>query len=221
MVARYLTIRDLPETLAIFPLTGALLLPQGTLPLNVFEPRYLAMIDDTMRGTRMIGMIQTRVPENSTARPPLYDVGCAGRITSYNETGDGRLHITLTGICRFRVGTEIPVKTPYRQIHPDHSVFAHDLASEATEEIDVARAPLLKSLKPYLEAQQLRADWNSVERAPTAQLVNALATICPFGTTEKQALLEADTLLDRARTLTALLEMANADSPTGPEGAVQ
>ena len=221
MFVRYGSLGDLPERLAVFPLTGALLLPRGRLPLNIFEPRYLAMVDDAMRGTRLIGMIQPRTPEQLSQRPQLYDVGCAGRLTSYEEADDGRLLITLTGVCRFRVFEELSVTTPYRQVQPDFAGFARDLLAEEPDNLENERAPLLACLRPYLAAQQMRADWASVERAPIAQLIDTLSAICPFGPNEKQALLEAETVTTRAHTLTTLIAMANADPPAGHEGPVQ
>jgi Lon protease-like protein len=204
---------DLPPELAVFPLSGALLLPRGQLPLNVFEPRYLAMIDAVMSGSRVIGMIQTREPENMALTPTLSAVGCVGRITSYSETEDGRYLVTLTGICRFGVAQELPAVTPYRQVRADYAPFASDLVVQP--ETDFPRERLLDALRLYLSQRDLKADWRSVMSAPAETLVNALAMLCPFEPAEKQALLEAPGWMERVETLVALLEMAGRPSPGG------
>jgi uncharacterized protein len=201
----YAHIGDLPDPLAVFPLTGALLLPRGVLPLNVFEPRYLAMVDAAMAGNRIIGMIQPKVHEDKEMRPPLSDVGCAGRITSYQEADDGRYLIALTGICRFRVAEELAVSTPFRQVKPDYAGFAADLAGSDYESFP--RERLMSALKSWLTQRELKADWQSLLSAPAESLVNALAMLCPFEPAERQALLEAASLPERADTLVALLEM--------------
>ena len=208
----YLSISDFPSVQMVFPLSGGLLLPRGQLPLNVFEPRYLAMVDDAMSGSRLIGMIQTTQPENLALKPTLSAVGCAGRITSYQETDDGRYLLTLTGICRFRVAEELVVDTPYRKVRPDYSPYADDLVSKP--ETDFPRERLIDALRVYLSQRDLKADWRSVMSAPAETLVNALAMLCPFEPAEKQALLEAPGWLDRVDTLVALLEMA-ARAPSG------
>ena len=207
MMARYVHLGDLPATLPVFPLTGVLLLPRGLLPLNVFEPRYLAMIDAAFTGSRLIGMIQPTMHEDKNLRPPLSHVGCAGRITSYQETDDGRYVIALTGICRFAVAEELQVETPYRQIRPDYAPFAGDLVENVNAQ-DFPRDRLAVALRDYLSQRDLKADWESVMSAPAESLVNALSMTCPFEPAEKQALLEARTLPERADTLVALLEMA-------------
>ncbi|MGH6873324.1 MAG: LON peptidase substrate-binding domain-containing protein [Rhizomicrobium sp.] len=204
---------DLPPELAVFPLSGALLLPRGQLPLNVFEPRYLAMIDAAMSGGRVIGMIQTREPESLSLKPALSAVGCAGRMTSYSETDDGRYLVTLSGICRFRVAEELATPLPYRLVRPDYSEFAADLVAQA--ETDFPRERLLDALRQYLSQRDLKADWRSVMSAPAETLVNALAMLCPFEPAEKQALLEAPGWMERVETLVALLEMAGRPSPGG------
>lgn len=210
MASSYHNIDDLPRSLAIFPLTGVLLLPRGQLPLNVFEPRYLALVDATLSGSRLIGMIQPSEQEDKTLTPRLSAIGCAGRLTGYRETDDGRYLITLTGICRFRVKEELRVDTPYRQITADYAPFAGDLA----EGHDGAfpRERLLTALNEYLARRDLKADWRSVMNAPAETLVNALAMLCPFEPTEKQALLEAPGWQERVSTLLALLEMSGASS---------
>ena len=196
---------DLPAVVPVFPLTGALLLPRGVLPLNVFEPRYLAMVDAAMSGTRIIGMVQPTVHEEKSIKPPLSNVGCAGRITSYQETDDGRYVIALTGICRFRIADELDVTTPFRQVKADYAPFAGDLAQGDYQ--DFPRERLLWALKSWLTQRELKADWQSVMSAPAESLVNSLAMLCPFEPAEKQALLEAGSLPERADTLVALLEM--------------
>jgi Lon protease-like protein len=211
-VSRYHNIDDLPPTLGVFPLTGVLLLPRGQLPLNVFEPRYLALVDAAMAGTRLIGMIQPTEHEDKMLSPPLSQIGCAGRITSYRETDDGRYLITLTGICRFRATTELTVTTPYRQVQAAFGPFAGDLVQE--NDTDFPRDRLLAALKTYLSRRDLKADWRSVMGAPAEILVNALAMLCPFEPAEKQALLEAPSWTERVGTLMALLEMAGSSQGT-------
>jgi Lon protease-like protein len=211
---RYHNIDDLPATLPVFPLSGVLLLPRGQLPLNVFEPRYLAMTDAALSGSRLIGMIQPAEREEITLKPLLAAVGCAGRITAYRETDDGRYLITLTGICRFRVAEEIFTEAPYRQVRADFAAFAADLADSADS--DFPRERLLGALKAYLSQRDMKADWQSVMNAPGETLINALSMLCPFEPAEKQALLEAQNWEERVAVLTALLEMAGAasDGPT-------
>ena len=223
MFRRYVVTNDLPEILPIFPLSGALLLPRGTLPLNIFEPRYIQLVDDVMRGERLIGMIQPRIPERLTATPPLYDIGCAGRITSYTETEDARFLITLTGLCRFRIMRELDAMTPYRQVEADFEPFANDLTAEDDDLLEEGvRERLLNALKGYLTQQKMRADWESIQHAPAEHLINALAMICPFETSEKQALLEAPTLPERAQTLITLISMSgNEPSPGEDNGTLQ
>jgi hypothetical protein len=212
-MARFYSLNDLPSELGIFPLSGALLLPRGQLPLNVFEPRYLALVDDAMSGTRLIGMIQPTEAEDKTLTPPLSAVGCVGRITSYRESDDGRYLITLSGLCRFKVAAELPPGTPFRLVRPDYAPFAADLATPPSD--DFPRERLLTALKDYLSRRDLNADWHSVMSAPAETLVNALAMLCPFAPAEKQALLEAPGWLERVDTLVALLEMAGAPAPGG------
>ncbi|MGD0143597.1 MAG: LON peptidase substrate-binding domain-containing protein [Rhizomicrobium sp.] len=212
-MARFYSLNDLPPVLGIFPLSGALLLPRGQLPLNVYEPRYLALVDDAMSGTRLIGMIQPTEPEDKTLTPPLSAVGCVGRITSYRESDDGRYLITLSGLCRFRVAEELQPSSPFRRVRPDYAPFAADLATMPSD--DFPRERLLTALKDYLSRRDLNADWHSVMSAPAETLVNALAMLCPFAPAEKQALLEAPGWLERVDTLVALLEMAGAPAPGG------
>lgn len=202
---------DIPEQVPVFPLSGALLLPGAQLPLNIFEPRYLAMFDDAMSSDRLIGVIQPALVESTSSKGPVEDlcqVGCLGRITSFAETGDGRYVITLGGVCRFRIGEEVVQRQkPYRICRI--SGFLGDLeARDQGAEVD--RKALLDSFKAYLEANDLEADWSSVERASTESLVNSLSMMSPYGPAEKQALLEADNLKIRAETLIAITEIALA-----------
>ncbi len=212
-MAQYRKIADLPATLAVFPLPGALVFPRWQLPLNIFEPRYLNMIDDAMAGSRLIGMVQ--VAGGTKARPGLAGVGCAGRITSYSETADGRYLITLTGVCRFKVARELDVTTPYRQVAPDWQPYAGDLAPAPDGDERVRRA-LVLAFRDYASANSIEADWTAMEEASFETLVHALASGCPFEPAEKQALLEARTLQARAEALTALLEFGSAPGGTGP-----
>jgi uncharacterized protein len=212
---------DLPETIPVFPLAGALLLPRGQLPLNIFEPRYLAMIDDALKGARVIGMIQ---PDDAKAvsptQPALYEVGCAGRITSFEETGDGRYLITLTGICRFRITGEEPVSTPYRQCRVDFTEFMSDfMANLGDDEVD--RDALLGTLSAYLDANRIEADWSGIRDAPVEALVNGLSMMSPYGAREKQALLEAPDLKTRADLLIAVTEFALAEKGEDGETSLQ
>jgi len=204
--ARYLKPNDLPDQVAIFPLNGALLLPGGQLPLNIFEPRYLAMFDAAIAGNRLIGMIQPALGEPIDSGH-LAHVGCLGCITSFAESGDGRYIVSLTGICRFRLIDEVSGHHPYRtfRIAP----FVADLKSE-DEEGSVDRAGLLAVFKAYLEANKLEADWESVERAGNMTLVNSLSMMAPFEPAEKQALLEAPDLKTRAETFVAITEIVLA-----------
>lgn len=203
----YHKIEELPEVIPVFPLRSALLLPRGEMPLNVFEPRYLAMVEDAIKGHRIIGMIQPDLDaEDDEDRPDLVRVGCAGRLTAIGETGDGRYLVTLTGVARFRTVEELRVGTPYRQVRAAYNDFAIDLApGEGQDAVD--RDALLKTLKDYLAANSLEADWDGIRRAPNEALVNALAMMSPFGPREKQALLEASDLKSRAEILVAVTEM--------------
>ncbi|MDX5360467.1 MAG: LON peptidase substrate-binding domain-containing protein [Alphaproteobacteria bacterium] len=210
----YRTVADLPGLVPIFPLAGALLLPRGRLPLNIFEPRYLAMVNDALAGERTIAMVQpSPCPATGGPAPDLYRVGCLGRITQFSETGDGRYLITLTGICRFRIGDEPEAATPYRQVIPEYGDFVRDLAEDSGDILD--RPRFLKALNAYLVANKLDADWGSIEGAPAESLVNTLAMLLPFEPQEKQALLQAPGLTERADALLALLELAAAGQAGG------
>jgi Lon protease-like protein len=194
----------------VFPLDGALLLPGGELPLQIFEPRYLNMVDDAMAGDRLIGMIQTQ--GGARTNPILSKVGCVGRITSYNETSDGRYLITLTGICRFRTGEELSLRTPYRQVRANYGAFEDDLSDEEAGASEAARARFAKALKRYLNRRELDIDWETAQDAPLEALVNSLCMGLPFEPAEKQAFLEAKDLASRFEALTMLLEIDVGDS---------
>jgi len=222
MNARYLGPADLPEVIAVFPLAGALLLPRGQLPLNIFEPRYLMMLDDAFAsGRRLIGMIQPDAAHpGPEERPNLYKIGCVGRVTQLTETGDGRYMIELTGIARFRIEAELPVDTPYRQCRVTYAPFADDFVGHKGEDA-VDRESLLKALSDFLRANDLKADWDGIEKAPNEALVNALAMMSPYGPAEKQALLEAPDLKSRAEILVAVTEIELAKSGTQGETPLQ
>ena len=207
MRQRYLTLGDLPDTLPVFPLSGVLLLPHSALPLNVFEPRYLELVDDALSARRLIGMIQPTESEETVLKPKLSQIGCAGRIISYRETEDNRYLITLQGICRFRITEEISALSAYRQVACDFRSFVADLAQ--SQDGDFPRDRLLAALKDYLARRDMKADWKSVMTAPAESLVNALSMMCPFEPAEKQALLEAPSWVERVSTLVALLEISS------------
>lgn len=212
-----------PQPTPLFPLSGALLLPGGQLPLNIFEPRYLRMVDDALAGARMIGMIQPlregTDSETSPSAPPLYDVGCGGRITSFAETDDGRYLITLTGVRRFRILEDVTGDTPYRMARVDWNAFEID-GHEDPSGAGVDREEFLEIMQDYLDAEGLKADWEAALAAPIEALVVSLAMGCPFAPNEKQALLETETIGDRAECLMALMEMSGADE-AGGEGRLQ
>lgn len=219
---RYRQLSELPDVIPVFPLGGALLLPRGQMPLNIFEPRYLKMFDDALSGQRLIGMVQPdgeaaiAASGNPAMKPPLCSVGCVGRITSYAETPDSRLLITLTGIARFRITDELETTTPYRQCHVSWKEFENDLLPDHGGD-KVSRDKLLAILKQYLDKNGMQADWRSIEASSNEQLVNSLSMISPYGPREKQALLEAASLEDRNQILIALTEMAltprSSDTP--------
>jgi Lon protease-like protein len=207
---------DCPSVIPVFPLAGALLLPRGQMPLNIFEPRYLAMVDDALRTDRVIGMIQPEADAGSDpSAPKLYQVGCAGRITQFSETDDGRFLITLTGVSRFRVAEELPLLSGYRRIIPDWKPFEPDREIPDAAQFD--RARLIRGLKTFFGQRQLSADWSAIEKAPAEQLIASIAMACPFAPSEKQALLEAADLEQRAALLTGLVEMAAIQPVTGED----
>jgi len=203
----YADISELPKVLPVFPLSGAILLPRGELPLNIFEPRYLAMVDESIAGARLIGMIQPLPGDDTVAEATqLYDIGCAGRITRLAETGDGRYLITLTGVARFRILEELTVRTPFRQCRISYDEFSEDLTAGAGADA-VDRESMVSMLRNFAECSKLEVDWASIDAAPTETLVNALAMMCPFGDNDKQALIEAIDLKTRAETLIALAKL--------------
>ena len=195
---------ELPGTLPIFPLSGALLLPGGRLPLNIFEPRYIDMFDAALAGHRMIGMVQPNVEQEDQGLAPVYNTGCAGRISAFSETDDGRYHVTLQGVVRFDVAEELPPGT-FRTIRPSYDRFRRDLQDESAE---IDRDRLLAALRAYFHAKSIESDWSSIEQAENERLVTALSMLCPLEPWEKQLLLEADGLAKRTEALTAILETA-------------
>jgi uncharacterized protein len=212
---------DCPEIIPVFPLAGALLLPRGQLPLNIFEPRYMTMIDDALKSHRVIGMIQPDAEDDGTdATPAIYGVGCAGRITQIAETGDGRYVLQLTGISRFRVVSELGAMTPYRQLQVDYEPFKIDFEARAGED-QVDRPQLIKALRDFAKVNEMRIDWKSVNEAPNEALVNALAMMSPFGPREKQALLEAYDLKTRAEVMVAITQIELARSGNDPDTTLQ
>lgn len=203
-------IPPLPETLPIFPLEGALLLPAGHLPLNIFEPRYLSMVDAAFSEGRLIGMIQpcpAKSEEDSeNNNPALYDVGCAGRITEFNEMPDGRYTISLTGVCRFRVVQEMNTDEKFRRVQPDWAAFKHDFGEQACTNLD--RPHLQKLLEKYFDQEGMNCDWKILDGVPDGKLITCLSMICPFEPQEKQALLEALCCNTRAALFDTMLRMA-------------
>lgn len=198
---------DLPDKLALFPLPRALLLPRARLPLHIFEPRYLAMLDDALKTShRLIGMVQPLEGEEHEPER-LHDIGCAGRITSFNETEDGRYMISLTGISRFRILNEVEGFSPYIKAQIDWSGFASDLGQPEHDE-GFDRASFMGLLNRYFEAEGLSADWDTMKEAENELLINSLAMLCPFDAEEKQALLEAPSLVARRKTLQTLIEFS-------------
>ncbi len=213
---------DLPRVIPDFPLTGILLLPEGKLPLNIFEPRYLAMVRDALVDEqRMIGMVQPRLPDPDDNRgpadmaammdqPEIYTTGCAGRITAFSESDDGRYMLTLSGICRFDIADEMALRDGYRRVLADYHRFRGDLSTQPESEID--RDRLLGVVRQYFEQQNINASWETIETTPNDRLITSLAMTCPFGPNERQALLEAGDLTARAEMVITLLEMALLDS---------
>ncbi len=229
---RDLRIAALPAELPVFPLPGALLLPRGKLPLNIFEPRYQALVEDVLAGNRLLGMIQPSDappgldldPEaveeavQDDSSPSLFAVGCVGRLTAFSEREDGTSSLTLTGIARFRVVSEIASDTPYRRLSVSYAGFEQDLA--AVDEVAFDRAALVGALRRYFHHRGFEARWDAIDQMDDETLLTTLSMICPFPPAEKQALLEAPTLPDRARTLRALLEMAEHETDEDGQRAV-
>lgn len=209
MTARPLPVSEaLPGVIPIFPLTNVLLLPRGQLPLNIFEPRYVAMTTDALAGDGIIGLVQPREPdaEARTRQPEVYGTGCAGRITAFEETDDGRIEVDLTGLCRFEIARELPGVRGYRRVAARWDRFARDLEADAANAI--AREPLIVALAHFLVDRGVEPDWEAIDDLSDADLVTWLAMSCPFWPSEKQALLECPDAGERARLLAALMEMA-------------
>ena len=201
---------NLPQTLPIFPLGGVLLLPNGRLPLNIFEPRYLAMTDDALATDRLIGIIQPATSEAQENQNSVFKTGCAGRITAFSETEDKRYLITLSGLIRFDVGEEISTPRGYRRVVPDWSPYKTDYLDEKNFEFNKER--LLMALKRYFEKKAIDADWETINKMDDARLVTTLAMICPFDPTEQQALLMAKNIEERAETIISLLEISTHET---------
>ncbi|MGH6736532.1 MAG: LON peptidase substrate-binding domain-containing protein [Methyloceanibacter sp.] len=225
MTERYRNAADLPDALPVFPLRGAILLPRANLTLNVFEPRYLALVDRALGNDRLLGVVQPGPDGGATESPegkdfPLRRVGCAGRITAFSESDDGRMIITLAGIARFRLGADIASDAPFRMCAVDFSPYAMDfLCGHGEDEVD--RPRLIETLRCYLAANNLSADWDRINSASTERLVNTLAILSPYGPEEKQALLEAKDLRARAEALVALAEMELATRDDGSGTSIQ
>jgi uncharacterized protein len=202
---------DLPSEFAVFPLPGALLLPRGRLPLNIFEHRYLALVEEALANGRMFAMIQpdASLPETPNG-PALYRIGCLGRLSSFSETDDGRLLITLTGLARFSIASEIDMRRGYRRVIGDFSRYRADMNESDDTAID--RAAVLDALRGYFVRRVVEPNWDAINRLPDDALVVTLAMVCPFEPIEKQALLEAPSEAERAETLLALLRMGAADT---------
>jgi uncharacterized protein len=209
---------ELPNELALFPLTGALLLPRGRLPLNIFEPRYLAMTRHALAHGRTIGLVQPMAEgQPGLSAPdatPLYQTGCAGRVVEFQESDDGRYLLTLRGVCRFAIDAELTMQDGFRRARPDFTSFLGDLVEAPDGMID--RERLLASLRGYFELQNIEADWDSIERTPDERLVTTISMVCPFDPAEKQALLESRDLTGRSKMLIGLVELAlrGDDNPT-------
>lgn len=201
---------DLPEVIPVFPLPGALLLPRTRLPLHLFEPRYLAMFEDVLKTPdRLIGMIQP--DPNPAARagsggPALHSIGCAGRVTQFSETEDGRYMITLAGVSRFRLRQEVSGFVPYRRGSVDWSGFDRDLLRDEEKDLAFDRAPFLELLDRYFRAKSLDTDWDILENAGDEMLINSLSMLLGLDAEDKQALLEAPSLSTRRETLVTLIE---------------
>lgn len=209
---------SLPSRIPLFPLSGVLLLPGTTLPLHIFEPRYLAMVRDALAGDRVIAMIQPADPKDRDYEPALYPIGCAGRITDHKSTADGRLLITLFGLGRFEIGRELERTTAYRQAVVNYKPYAADLEPASSEDDSIQRDSLLDLATKFFTAMGLDPEWQGVENVTNRTLVNSLSAVCPFEPNEKQALLESVTTVQRSEVLMALLEMALNE--TVPESGI-
>ena len=217
----YTKVSDLPKSVPLFPLSGALLLPAGNMPLNIFEPRYLTMIDDAMAGDRIIGMIQPQFDSEleTTDTDALCAIGCLGRITAYQESGEGRLMVNLAGVSRFRLLDELEEVNGYRIGRV--AGFSDDLLDNEEAAKAVDREGLLTTFKQFLEANEMEADWDGVREASTEALVNTLSMMSPYGPAEKQALLEAPDLKTRSETLVAITEIMLAREAGDSSGTLQ
>ncbi len=222
---RYSKPADLPDVIPVFPLQGCILLPRSTLPLNIFEPRYLEMIDDVLAGDRVLGIVQPRSHSEEEESPlnktvALRRTGCVGRLTAFSETEDGRILVTLAGIARFDIVDELESAEPYRSVKVNYQPFVEDfIRGHGQEAVDWPR--LLEVLKTYLAAREMTADWESIERSPAELLVNTLSMISPYGPEEKQALLEARSLKERSEVLIALAQMEMAAPDDGSGSSLQ
>lgn len=225
MTDRYRKPSDLPNIVPVFPLQGCILLPRTTLPLNVFEPRYLEMVDDVLKGDRLVGIVQPRANSEAEESPqdngtPLRQTGCVGRLTAFSETDDGRVLITLSGISRFDIVNEAAWEKPYRRCLVTYEPYQLDLVrGHGQEAVDWPK--LIEVLKTYLAAREMTADWESIERSPAELLVNTLSMISPYGPEEKQALLEAPSLKERSEVLMALARMELATPEDGSGTSLQ
>lgn len=222
---RYRSIADMPDALPLFPLRGAILLPRASLTLNVFEPRYLALVDRALSGDRIIGVVQPAPDAGNAESPagktfPLRRVGCAGRLSAFTEHEDGRVVITLAGIARFAVGASLAGDEPFRIARADFAPYAKDFVGGYGED-DVDRPRLITTLRSYLIANNLNADWERINNASNERLVNTLSVLSPYGPEEKQALLEAPDLRSRAEALVALAEMELAATDDGSGTSLQ
>ena len=207
---------DLPQTLPLFPVAGALLLPRRPIQLTVFEPRYLSLLDDALSGERMIAMIQPKAGDGAVgSNPELCDIGCLGRVVQYAEIGDGRCFLSLMGVTRFRIAEELTTLTPYRIVRADYAPFAQDFV-EGAGEAEVDREALLKALRDFAKANDLKIDWKDIREASNETLVNSLAIMSPYGAREKQAMLEAADLKSRAEMLVAIAQIDLARSAEAP-----
>jgi Lon protease-like protein len=203
----------LPTEFAVFPLLGAILLPRGKLPLNIFEPRYLAMTEDALASGRMFGMIQPDLSAPPTSNgPAMFRIGCLGRLSSFSETDDGRFLITLHGLSRFTITEELPLRRGYRRVHAEFEAFPQDRVPEPSE-LDIDRTAMLNELRGYFQRGGMDANWEAVRRLSDDALITALSMICPFAPAEKQALLEAADDRRRADILMALLRMGGRGEP--------
>jgi Lon protease-like protein len=210
-------LEELPDVFPVFPLTGALLLPGGRLPLNIFEPRYLAMTEDALGQGRMFAMVQPDASQKATDRgPALFRVGCLGRLTSFSEADDGRYLITLFGLIRFEIVAEMEMQRGYRRVRGDFRRFAADLHEAAPTDV-FDRVGLLEALRGYFARRGFNANWEAIQAMADAPLVTSLSMVCPFDPLEKQALLEAPGFAERAQTLRTLLRIDTHEPPANPD----